>query len=80
VSAEGFINQAKAQFSDFHFGLYRARVEVVWGSTNSIETSKTWLFLFPWQALTFVLAGLIVFVVGVRQYNSWIVSRSSKSK
>lgn len=76
----GFLANAKAQFSNFHFGFYRAQAEIVWGSENKIEKSSTWFFLLPWQALTIVLGVLMVLVFGVKRYNVWIVSRSSTGK
>jgi hypothetical protein len=52
----------------------------VWGSTNTTETASTWIFLFPWHALTIVgLVGLIVFFI-MKRYNAWIISRNSKAK
>jgi hypothetical protein len=78
--AVGFWNQAKSEFADFHFGFYRAKVEVVWGSMNHIETSTTWIFLFPWHALTIVGLVLCIIFFIVKRYNAWIISRSSKAK
>jgi hypothetical protein len=76
VKAIGFWNQAKAEFSDFHFGLYRAKVEVVWGSTNNVETGSTWIFLLPWHALTIVVLVLAIAFFFLKQYNAWIISRN----
>jgi hypothetical protein len=76
----GFWNQAKAEFSDFHFGFYRAKVEVMWGSMNHIETGTTWIFLFPWHALTIVALVLFIVFFMVKRYNAWIISRNSKTK
>jgi len=80
AAVAGFWNQAKAEFSDFHFGLYRAKVEVVWGSMNNIETGTTWVFLLPWHALTIVVLVLAIAFFLLRQYNAWIISRNGKTK
>lgn len=80
VPAVGFWNQAKSEFSDFHFGFYRAKVEVAWGSMNHIETGTTWIFLFPWHALTIVALVLVIVFFLLKRYNAWIISRNSKAK
>ena len=77
---QGFLANAKAQLSNFHFGFYRAQAAIVWGSTNKIETASTWFFLFPWQLLSIVAAGLIVLYFLLRRYNAWIISRSGARK
>jgi hypothetical protein len=76
----GFAAHAKVQFSDFHFGLYRAHADITWGSQNTVEHASTWFILFPWQALTVILVALVLFVGALKLYNRWIISRSSKSK
>ncbi len=77
---QGFLANAKAQLADFHFGFYRAQAAIVWGSTNNVETASTWFFLFPWQSLSIVAAGLIIVYFLLRRYNAWIISRSGTRK
>ncbi len=78
-TSNNFFATAKSQFSDFHFGLYKAELSVVYGATNQ-TASDSFRFLFiPWQLLTIFLAGLIVALFGLRRYNAWIISKS-KSK
>lgn len=77
---QGFLANAKAQFSNFHFGFYRAQAAIVWGSTNKIETASTWFFLFPWHLLSIVAVLLIAVYFLLRRYNAWIISRSSARK
>jgi hypothetical protein len=77
---QGFLANAKAQLANFHFGFYRAQAAIVWGSTNKVETASTWFFLFPWQSLSIVAAGLIIVYFLLRRYNAWIISRSGARK
>lgn len=72
-----FFRMAKWQFSDFHFGLYRAQMSVVWGSENKIEEASTWFLIIPWQFLTIFSIFIIIFFFLLKRYNSWIVSRSA---
>lgn len=72
-----FFKMAKWQFSDFHFGLYRAQISVVWGSENKIEEAGTWFLIMPWQLLTIFSIILIISFFLIRRYNSWIISRST---
>jgi hypothetical protein len=76
----GFLANAKAQFSNFHFGFYRAQAAIVWGSNNKIENASTWFFLFPWQLLSIVTVGLVIVYFLLRKYNAWIISRSGAHK
>jgi hypothetical protein len=80
VSVSGFLNNAKSQFDNFHFGLYRAQAAIMWGSSNSVEEASLWFFLFPWQLLSIVFALLVVGYFILKQYNAWIVSRSGVRK
>lgn len=77
---QGFLANAKAQLANFHFGFYRAQAAIVWGSTNKVETASTWFFLFPWQSLSIVAAGLILVYFLLQSYNAWIISRSGERK
>jgi hypothetical protein len=72
----GFFGEAKAQFSDFHLGPYKANLSVVYGATNQLAESSFWFIIFPWQLLVLILLALIIAVVLLKQYNSWIISKS----
>lgn len=77
---DGFLNNAKAQFSNFHFGLYRAQAGIVWGSTNKIENASMWFFVFPWQLMVIVASLCVVLLLLVKQYNAWIIAKSTPKK
>ena len=72
-----FFSTVKYQLSHFHFGVYRAVLDVSWGESNQQGTSKTWLVIFPWQLLVVVGALLIALSQGLRIYNRLIISRAS---
>ncbi len=71
-----FFKRVQTQFTDFHFGFYRAHLSVVYGTTNQPASEIFSFFIIPWQLLLVVLGVLIVFWFFLRTYNSWIVARS----
>jgi hypothetical protein len=75
----GYVNNVKAQFADFHLGLYSANIEVLWGSENKVESSKVWVVLFPWQAMTVIVGGLLILFFLIKLYNHWIISRNRRT-
>ena len=76
---DNFLSIVKSQFNDFHFGLYKAEISVVYGVTNQTATDSISFIFIPWQLLTVFLAGFIIALFGLRKYNAWIISKS-KSK
>ena len=57
---EGFIETFKYQWRNFHFGFYRAEINLGWGFTNQLANDSIGFFIFPWQLLLVLLIGLIV--------------------
>lgn len=78
-TSNNFFATAKSQLSDFHFGLYKAELSVVYGATNQTTTDSFRFLFIPWQLLTLMLIGVVVALLGLRRYNAWIISKS-KSK
>ena len=80
MPAEGetksFLRVAKEQFSDFHFGVYKAELSVVYGATNQTAMDTLRFVMIPWQLLLLCLGGLIIVIFGLKKYNSWIISKS----
>ena len=76
---DSFLTAVKSQFNDFHFGLYKAEISVVYGVTNQTATDSFRFIFIPWQLLTVSLICFIVALFGLRKYNAWIISKS-KSK
>jgi hypothetical protein len=79
TTTEGFLASAKAQFSDFHFGLYRAKLAVVYGATNQSASVSFWFMIIPWQLLSILFISLIFSILALKKYNSWIISKSKSN-
>lgn len=73
----GFLSTAKKQLADFHFGLYKAELAVVYGATNQTASDTFRFIIIPWQLLSLCFIGFIVAVFSLKKYNSWIISKSS---
>ncbi len=71
-----FFATALYQLKNFHLGLYKANIELVWGESAQRGTASTWFFLFPWQLLTLVAAAGVLF----RSYHSFVVRRAKSTK
>lgn len=76
LEAKGFFDTIRYQVREFHFGVYTATLDIVWGEHNQHELVPYWFIFFPWQLVIAVLAILIALAVGLRQYNAWIIARS----
>lgn len=74
---KSFFANAKNQLADFHFGVYRAHLAVVYGATNQKATDTFTLFIFPWQLLSLCFVGLLCAYGILRKYNAWIISKSN---
>lgn len=72
-----FFSTVKYQLSHFHFGLYRATLDLSWGESNQQGSSKTWLVIVPWQLLIVAGVLLVALTQGLRFYNRLIISRAS---
>lgn len=77
----GFFTMAGKQWSDFHFGLYDATLNLVWGTTNKSAAAAYRFLVIPWQLLLIVIAslGILGFAgyLGLKKYNRWIISKAS---
>jgi hypothetical protein len=72
----GFWSTALAQWDNFHVGMYRTSVELVWGADENVSSSSYTIFLFPWQILLVISSGLIIIFFGLRSYNRFIIRRA----
>lgn len=75
---KGFLRSAQEQLTDFHFGLYRAHLSVVYGTTNQPASETFSFFIIPWQLFTITALLMVVGYAAVRKYNTWIISKSNK--
>lgn len=73
-----FVSIAASQLHDFHFGLYKAKLSVVWGDSAQLGESTVRILIIPWQLLTFVIGGIFVLVVLLKFYNKMIIARARK--
>lgn len=78
-SSTGFIQSAKQQFSNFHFGFYKAEIAVVYGATNQSVADSFWFIIIPWQLLVVFSFILLVAIFALRKYNAWIISKSKSN-
>ncbi len=76
---KSFLQTLQTQLADFHLGLYRAHVAVVYGTTNQSASDTFTFFIFPWQLLLLCALALVFAYFMLRKYNAWIISKS-KSK
>jgi hypothetical protein len=79
TTSQGFFATAKSQLSDFHFGFYKAELSLVYGATNQTATDSIRIFIFPWQLLTLCLITLLLAILALKRYNSWIISKSKSN-
>lgn len=82
VTANGFFGHVAAQWKNFALGSYTGTLALTYGSSQQSLSGQVHFTMFPWQLLIVVtlvlVAVLLVFVVGVRQYNRMIISRAGR--
>lgn len=75
-----FFTSAQAQFKDFKFGWYTAKLDITWGESSQNAKDSYHFFVVPWQALSILLLGLFLFIKGskiiLKRYNAWILSQA----
>ncbi len=74
----GFFASARSQLSHFHFGWYRANLDLTWGTENQKGAATYHFFIIPWQLLSVALFLLVFGYFALRKYNSWIVAKSAQ--
>lgn len=57
---QGFLQTVKYQWNNFHFGFYKAQLQLGWGFTNQRADDVVSFFIFPWQLLLTLVIGVIV--------------------
>jgi hypothetical protein len=78
-TTRGFLDSARSQLANFHFGFYKAELSVVYGATNQSASDSFWFVIMPWQLLIISLLLLGLCVLGLKKYNSWIISKSKSN-
>lgn len=78
TSSLSFIESVKKQVSDFHFGMYTAEVNLVYGATNQTSSDSFTFFIIPWQLCIVIFVAFAFFYLLLKQYNKMIISKSNK--
>lgn len=79
TSSAGFFATAKQQLSNFHLGLYSARISVMYGVTNQVASDMYRFLIIPWQLLSLCVLILILLYFLLRKYNAWIISKNKSN-
>jgi hypothetical protein len=78
-----FFNNVKREWHGFAFGRYKAKLGIVYGSSDIPASASTVFWVFPWHLLLIIVIGLTgLILLGRRElakYNKWVVSRAMKN-
>lgn len=77
----GFFAAVKKQWSEFHFGWYRAHLNLKYADGGEAQIKSSFSFwIIPWQLLSiiFVILAMLGFLgmIGLKKYNRWIISKA----
>lgn len=77
----GFFAAVKSQWSEFHFGWYRARLNLQYADGGEAQAKSSFgFFIIPWQLLSIVIVilGILGFLgmMGLKRYNRWIIKKA----
>lgn len=79
-----FFEKVGAEFKDFHFGWYTAKLNLVWSTSNQVADSSVHFFVVPWHLLIIVILVLsIIYFVGkiiLKKYNRFIINQANQLK
>jgi hypothetical protein len=79
-----FFDMVGNQWKDFHFGWYRAKLNLVWGVSSQVADASVNFFVFPWQLLLIVFVTLLIvwFLAKIilKKYNRFIIDRATQQK
>lgn len=71
-----FFAIAREQLANFHFGVYTAKLSLVYGETNQIALDSFRFVFIPWQLLLLCIVGLFALYSLIKVYNRYIISKS----
>jgi hypothetical protein len=78
---KGFFKTAGSQWSNFAFGIYHAKLKLIYGQDNKTAESSYRFFVIPWQLLSIIIVILAVVgflgFIGLKKYNRWIIKKYS---
>lgn len=74
----GFFGTVRYEWQNFALGLYRARLDLAYGSDSHVNRTA-WFFVFPWQLLLCLCVGLLaIWQIGrmlITRYNRYIIKK-----
>lgn len=77
---KGFWNSVKQEWKNFHFGYYKANLDISYGTKGDKASLVYGFFMFPWQLLLIIIVilGLVIFGLWeeIRVYNRWIIKNA----
>lgn len=62
------------------FGKYTVQADIVYGSSNQIVSSTTSFWVIPYKLIALGVAVLIGFIIGLKQYNRYIIRQANKGR
>jgi hypothetical protein len=60
------------------FGRYTVQTDIAYGSNNDIITQAITFWVIPYKLILLALAAIVALIIGVRQYNKYVVKRAQK--
>ena len=77
----GFFAAVKNQWSEFHFGWYRAYLNLQYADGGETQAKLSFNFwIIPWQLLSIIIVILAIVgflgFIGLKKYNRWIISKA----
>ncbi len=81
---QDFLGKTKNQLKAFHFGWYRAELDLSWSAEKQTANASYSFFIIPWQIL--LLAGIVLLILLnlggriIRRYNRWIIAKASAQR
>lgn len=76
----GFWNAVQYEWNNLHIGWYTARARIAWGVEGSVSTARYDFVVLPWQLLVVGALCVGIALLGLKRYNTWIVSRAQSRK
>ena len=81
---KGFFEIAGAQWNNFAFGMYNAKLVLTYGQDNKTAEDSFRFFVVPWQLLSIIIiilaaVGFLGFL-GLKRYNRWVIKKAQAGK
>lgn len=80
AEGDGFLAMIRHEWNNLHIGWYTAHARIVWGAEGTVSTARYDFLMVPWQLLILSALCVGVALIGIKRYNTWIVSRAQSKK